>query len=490
MVLDNGAEVIIGLEVHVELKTASKLFCACPSTFGEPPNTVVCPVCLGYPGVLPQLNGEAVRLAARAALALGCRVNARSKFDRKNYFYPDLPKGYQISQYDEPLAEWGAVALSGQDDRVVRIRRIHIEEEAGKLNHEGDNLWEAERSAVDFNRAGIPLIEIVSEPDLRSPEEARQYLHALIRVLSYLDVSDLRMQEGSLRCDANVSLKPPAFEGVLEDLPRVELKNINSIRNVVRGLEYEVARQRELLDSGRLVERETRGFDDASGRTLSQRSKEAANDYRYFPEPDLPPLDLDPAWIEQVRHELPALPQDWLARLHDWGIRRQDAEILVGDRASVHYLEEALAAGAEPRGVVQWMLGDLSRLLHASHQGFGDSPVSPRQLAKLLGLVQAGRLSGRMAKDVLEVMHQTGADPETIVADRGLAVVADAAALEPMVEQVVRDHPDVVADYHAGKERALGFLVGQVMKATRGQAQPAVLNELLRRRLADREGSL
>jgi len=484
MILDNGAEVIIGLEVHVELKTATKLFCSCPSTFGAPPNTVVCPVCLGYPGVLPRLNGEAVRLATRAALALGCRINLRSKFDRKNYFYPDLPKGYQISQYDEPLAEWGAVALDLEGRRTVRIRRIHIEEEAGKLTHQGDSLWGADRSFVDFNRAGIPLIEIVSEPDLRSPEEARRYLHALIRTLSYVDVSDLKMQEGSLRCDANISLRPPGFTGPLEQLPRVEIKNINSVRNVVRGLEYEVERQGALLDAGAAIDRETRGFDDASGRTVSQRSKEAANDYRYFPEPDLPPVELDPAWVETERAALPLLPLEWAARLRQWGIREQDVEVLVGQPDTVRYLEAAVGAGADPGQVAQWMLGDLSRLLNADRRGFGDAPVSPAQLAGLLALLAEGRLSGRLAKEVLDAMYATGRDAASIVQERGLAVLADEAALQAMVDQVVREHPQVVRDFLSGKERALGFLVGQIMKATRGQAKPDLVGRLLKDRLA------
>lgn len=483
MILENGAEVIIGFEVHVELKTASKLFCCCPTTFGETPNTAVCPVCLGHPGVLPVLNREAVHLATRAALALGCTINPVSRFDRKNYFYADLPKGYQISQFDHPLAEWGALTLPGPDGRVVRIRRIHMEEEAGKLNHEGDNLWTSGTSLVDFNRAGIPLIEIVSEPDMRSPEDGRLYLQGLIRLLSYLDVSDLRMEEGSLRCDANISLRPKGYTGPLEDLPRVELKNLNSIRNVVRGLEYEIARQEACLNTGEAVARETRGFDDATGTTLSQRSKEAANDYRYFPEPDLPLLMLDPTWIETVRHDLPRLPDAWRSEFTAMGLRPQDAEVLISDPALVRFVNATLAAGAPTGDAVTWILGDVARLQNANHLSYGEGPLSPERLARLLALVKGGTLSGRMAKEVLEAVYETNQDPDAIVKARGLRQVSDVAELTVIVGRVVGENPKVVEDFRQGKEKALAFLVGQVMKATRGQAEPAAVNRLLREHL-------
>ncbi|MGC8486733.1 MAG: Asp-tRNA(Asn)/Glu-tRNA(Gln) amidotransferase subunit GatB [Clostridia bacterium] len=483
MILDNGAEVIIGFEVHVELKTASKLFCSCPTTFGEMPNTAVCPVCLGHPGVLPVLNQEAVHLATRAALALGCRINPISRFDRKNYFYADLPKGYQISQFDHPLAEWGVLELPGGHGRTVRIRRIHIEEEAGKLNHEGENLWTSGSSLVDFNRAGIPLIEIVSEPDMRSPDDGRQYLQTLIRLLSYVQVSDLRMEEGSLRCDANISLRPAGYDGDLEDLPRVELKNLNSVRNVVRGLEYEIRRQAALLDAGERVTRETRGFDDASGTTLSQRSKEAANDYRYFPEPDLPALVLEPSWIETVRQELPLLPDQWIDKLVAYGVRAQDAEVLVSEPTLVKFADAVRAAGAEAQAAVTWILGDVARLQNLHHLPYGEGPLTPARLARLLALVGAGTLSGRMAKEVLEAVYDTGQDPDVIVEQRALRQVSDVDALSGIVATVLDANPKVVDDFRAGKDKALSFLVGQVMKATRGQAAPAAVNRLLLERL-------
>ncbi|MCY0878657.1 MAG: Asp-tRNA(Asn)/Glu-tRNA(Gln) amidotransferase subunit GatB [Firmicutes bacterium] len=475
-------DVIIGLEVHVELKTASKLFCGCSTAFGSAPNSQTCPVCLGMPGVLPVLNREAVRLAVRSALALNCTVRPYSKFDRKQYFYPDLPKAYQISQYDLPLAEYGWVNIrpSGQDVKRVGIRRIHLEEDAGKLNHLGQRLGDAVGSLVDLNRAGVPLIEIVSEPDMRSAEEARLYLTELRAVLSYLDVSDLRMEEGSLRCDANVSLRPRGYTGSLEELPRVEIKNVNSIRNVQRGIEYEIARQAELLSRGERIVRETRGFDDVSGRTYSQRSKEEAHDYRYFPEPDLPPLVLQSEWIEKERAALPPLPdairQDLIAR----GIPDKDVEVLVLDREAYQYWKEASPAFSDDRLLVNWMLSDVSRLLNAQGRTFGDCPVRPRQLVELLTLIQEGTLSGRMAKEVLDAMFETGQDAKTVVKQKGLSQITDESALMQVVQRVLEAHAHVVEDYLSGKDKALAYLVGQVMKETRGQAKPDLVNRLLK----------
>jgi aspartyl-tRNA(Asn)/glutamyl-tRNA(Gln) amidotransferase subunit B len=481
VILENGAEVIIGFEVHVELKTATKLFCGCSTAFGAAPNTQVDPVCLGYPGVLPQLNREAVRLAVRAGLGLSCRINLMSRFDRKNYFYPDLPKGYQITQYEQPIAEWGSLTIAAEgESKTVRIRRIHIEEEAGKLNHEGSSLWESQASLVDYNRAGIPLIEIVSEPDLRSPMEARAYLSELRVTLSYLDVSDLRMEEGSMRFDANISLRPAGYTGPLEELPRVEVKNINSIRNAVRAIEFEIGRQREILDRGERVIRETRGFDDQSGRTLSQRSKEAADDYRYFPEPDLPPLVLTEAWLNEQRGALPKLPEALRAALAAEGLTPMEASTLVQDPAAVRYYESCRTAGGEARPVVTWMLGDLARLLNEDRRGFGESPVGPEGLAELLGLIASGEISGRMAKEVLEAMYEGQRSAREVVAERGLSQIQDPEELRRHAEAVVAANPGVVQDYLSGKEKALAFLVGQVMKATRGQARPDLVNQLLR----------
>lgn len=474
-------KVVIGLEVHVELKTATKLFCACANEFGAEPNIHVCPVCLGMPGVLPVLNGEAVEMAVRAGMALDCTIRPRSKFDRKQYFYPDLPKAYQISQYDLPFAEHGGVAIPVEDGfKTIRIRRIHLEEDAGKLNHLGQRLKDAQGSLVDLNRAGVPLIEIVSEPDLASAEEARQYLAELRAVLSYLDVSDLRMEEGSMRCDANVSLRPPDYEGRLEDLPRVEVKNVNSIRNVGRAIEFEVARQAELLRAGARVLRETRGFDDSTGRTYSQRSKEEENDYRYFPEPDLPPLVLEDAWLENMRQELPTLPRTWREILAGWGIPARDVETLVRDRAALEYLLAVKEVYDDDRQIVIWMLGDVSRLLNAAGRSFAENPVPPVRLAELLVLIGKGAISGRMAKDVLEAMFTSGETASEVVARLGLSQITDEGRLRAEVEAVVGEHAKVVDDYRAGKEKALGFLVGQVMKRTRGQASPEVVNRLLR----------
>ncbi|NMP22580.1 Asp-tRNA(Asn)/Glu-tRNA(Gln) amidotransferase subunit GatB [Sulfobacillus harzensis] len=478
-------DVIIGLEVHVELKTQSKLFCSCSAAFGAAPNSQTCPVCLGLPGVLPVLNQQAIELAVRSALALNCQVRPFSKFDRKQYFYPDLPKAYQISQYDQPLAEYGWVTIRGADGmKKIGIRRIHVEEDAGKLNHMGIRLGDASGSLVDLNRAGVPLIEIVSEPDLRSPEEARLYLTELRAVLSYLDVSDLRMEEGSMRCDANVSLRPRDWTGSLEDLPRVEIKNVNSIRNVQRGIEYEVERQRELLSRGERIVKETRGFDDQTGRTYSQRSKEEANDYRYFPEPDLPPLVLDPSWINALKESLPALPDAIRASLVERGIPAKDAEVLVLDKDAYHYWQEAVRDFHDERLVTNWMLSDVARLINARGESFKTAVVRPQGLVELLTLIQQGTLSGRMAKEVLEAMFETGRDAKTLVKERGLAQITDQGAIQAVVEEVLSKNPSVVQDFLSGKEKALAFLVGQVMKATRGQAKPDLVNQLLRETIA------
>jgi aspartyl-tRNA(Asn)/glutamyl-tRNA(Gln) amidotransferase subunit B len=475
-------EVIIGLEVHVELKTRSKLFCPCATDFGAPPNSQTCPVCLGMPGVLPVINQEAIRLAVRAALALNCSVRTRSKFDRKQYFYPDLPKAYQISQYDQPLAQFGQVTIEADDGtpRRIGIRRIHLEEDAGKLNHLGERLGDASGSLVDLNRAGVPLIEIVSEPDLRSADEARRYLAELKAILSYANVSDLKMEEGSLRCDANVSLKPLGYRGSLEDLPRVEIKNVNSFRNVQRGIEYEIQRQAALLASGERILRETRGFDDATGRTYSQRSKEEAHDYRYFPEPDLPPLVLDPAWIQAQKDSLPLLPDQIRALMREKGVPSKDVEVIVLDPAAFRYWSEATARYSDAKTVANWMLSDLARLLNASNRGYDQSPVTPSGLVELLELMQQGVLSGRMAKEVLDAMFASGRSAQAIVQERGLSQITDAGQMQAVIDRVLAHHRHVVEDYLSGKEKALGFLVGQVMKETRGQAKPDLVNQLLK----------
>jgi len=484
--MNSDYEVIIGLEVHVELKTSSKLFCGCSTEFGSAPNSHTCPLCLGMPGVLPVLNMEAIRMAVRAASALHCQIASYSKFDRKQYFYPDLPKAYQISQYDQPLAENGYVAIQpeGGELKKIAIRRIHVEEDAGKLNHLGQRLGDASGSMVDLNRAGVPLIEIVSEPDLRSAEDARLYLTELRAVLSYLDVSDLRMEEGSMRCDANVSLRPRDFHGSLEDLPRAEIKNVNSIRNVQRGIEYEMIRQADQLSRGERIVKETRGFDDATGRTYSQRSKEEANDYRYFPEPDLPPLVLQPSWIDAIRDHLPELPDAIRLRLADAGIPSKDAEVLVLDREAYEYWTVATENFADERMVTNWMLSDMARLINARDESFARSSVSPSALVELLTLIQTGTLSGRMAKEVLEAMFETGNSASQVVKDKGISQITDEEAIRTVVEGVLNRNPEVISDYLSGKDKALGFLVGQVMKETRGQAKPDLVNQLLKDMIA------
>ncbi len=482
--VDEAYRVVIGLEVHVELKTRTKLFCRCVNAFGSAPNTQTCPVCLGLPGVLPVLNRNAVSLAVKAGMALHCRIRSVSKFDRKQYFYPDLPKAYQISQYDLPFAEWGFVPIAdGAEVKRIRIRRVHMEEDAGKLNHIGQNLKEAEGSLVDLNRAGVPLIEIVSEPDMGSAEEARRYLTELRTILSYLDVSDLRMEEGSMRCDANVSLKPRGYQGSLEDLPRVEVKNVNSIRNVGRAIEYEIERQAARLSQGERVIKETRGFDDGRGRTYSQRSKEEANDYRYFPEPDLPPLVLDESWLAEVQASLPLLPDAWRERLRGLGVASQDVEVLVQDRVQVAFLSEALSFTDDVRAVSSWMLSDMLRLLNERGLGFDQSPVSPKDLVDLLGFIADGKISGRMAKEVLDKMFESGESAAVWVKRLGMAQITDDSLLRGQVAEVLAEHGKVVADYRAGKERAFGFLVGQMMKRTQGQASPEVVNRLLKEAL-------
>lgn len=479
--MTNRYEVVIGLEVHVELKTATKLFCGCANVFGQSPNTHTCPVCLGMPGALPVLNQEAVALATRAALALSCTVHPFSKFDRKQYFYPDLPKAYQISQYDQPLATEGHVMIRTEGgNRAIGVERIHLEEDAGKLNHRGQRLGDSAGSLVDLNRAGVPLIEIVSRPEMHSPEEARLYLTELRTILSYLDISDLRMEEGSMRCDANVSLRPADYAGALTDLPRVEIKNVNSFRNVQRGIEHEIGRQRDRLDRGLRIVKETRGFDDASGTTYSQRSKEAANDYRYFPEPDLPPLVLDPGWIAEQVHRLPTLPDALRDQLIEVGVTAKDVDVLVQDRYLYRFWQTVIQLHPDTKGVTNWILSDYSRHMNAKNLSFDKPGVSAANLAHLLTLIQDGTLSGKMAKEVLEAMFDTEEPPDLIIKRLGLSQITDHEAILQIVSQVVEGNPAVVSDYLGGKDKALAFLVGQVMKATKGQAKPDLVNSLLR----------
>ncbi len=478
-------ETIIGLEVHVELKTESKIFCNCSTRFGGEPNTQVCPVCLGLPGALPVLNQQALEFATRAALALNCQIAGYSKFDRKNYFYPDLPKAYQISQYDLPLAEHGHVDfIFGGEPRRVRIRRIHLEEDAGKLLHSEDGGLSADAnvSLVDFNRSGVPLIEIVSEPDLRSGEEARAYLNRLKTILAYADVSHLKMEEGNLRADVNVSVRPT---GSTEFGTRTEMKNVSSFRAVVRGIEYEAERQVKVLDEGGSIRQETRQWNETKGVTIALRSKEEAHDYRYFPDPDLPALDISRDFVEGVRANLPELPDARQARyVRDYGLRDVDAGILTSDLSLAAFFEEAAGLyPKDPKAVANWVLGDLLRIMNARAAESDEIPITPKQLADTLMLIDRGTISGKIAKTVFEETMATGKDPEVIVKEKGLVQISDTSELEKVIADVIAANPQPVADFRSGKETALGFLVGQVMKATRGKANPGIVNELLMKAL-------
>jgi aspartyl-tRNA(Asn)/glutamyl-tRNA(Gln) amidotransferase subunit B len=471
-------ETIIGLEVHVELKTQTKIFCGCRTSFGDPPNTNVCPVCLGHPGTLPVLNRQAVELALKAALALNCRINQDCKFDRKNYFYPDLPKGYQISQYDQPIGEHGYVEIEvdGQKKRIG-ITRVHLEEDAGKSMHGEDG----EHSLIDYNRTGVPLIEIVSEPDIRSPEEARLYLEAIKAIMQYCDISDCRMEEGSLRCDANISLRPEGSEAFGE---KTELKNMNSFRNVQRGLEYEVERQTQLLERGEAVVQETRRFDEATQTTVSMRSKEEAHDYRYFPEPDLVRVHIDDAWLERVRTELPELPAARRDRFErELGLPAYDAGVLTAERAVADYFEAVVAAGADAKAASNWVMVDLLGYLNAAGLTVEQSPVTPKQLAGLIAQVDKGTISIKQAREVFKLMCETGKDAEVIIKEQGFEQISDEATLIPIIDEVIANNPKSVEDYRNGKQKALGALVGQTMKATKGKANPAVVNKLILERI-------
>jgi aspartyl-tRNA(Asn)/glutamyl-tRNA(Gln) amidotransferase subunit B len=479
-------ETVIGIETHCELATATKMFCACPSAFGAAPNTQVCPVCLGEPGSLPVVNGRAIEYAVRIGLALNCRIAERSQFHRKNYFYPDMPKNYQISQYDEPLCVggWLDVDVDGEPRRIG-ITRVHLEEDTGKSLHVGatGRIHGADYSLVDYNRAGIPLVEIVSEPDLRSAEEARAYAEELRAVLATLGVSDVKLEEGSMRFDVNISIRPV---GHAEFGTKVELKNLNSLRSLYRAVGYEAERQRRVLAEGGSLTQETRHWDEGNARTEPMRSKEYATDYRYFPEPDLVPIAALPAWVEEVRQTLPVLPAERRRALAEaTGLGAKEVGWLSRDPEVLAYFEQVVAgaggkAPRDPKVVATWVMGELQRGLHEFEHVMADNPVGPERLGELLDLVAAGTISATAAKDVLAELFTTEAAPTTVVERKGLAQISDASKLTAVVDRVVAGNPELVAKYRGGKQGVLGNLVGQVMRETKGRANPKLVTDLLR----------
>ena len=477
-------EAVIGLEIHCELKTKTKIFCGCATGFGAEQNTHVCPVCLGLPGVLPTVNKRVVEFGIKAGLATNCTINKYSKFDRKNYYYPDLPKNWQTSQYDLPIAEhgWVDIDVDGEKKRI-RLTRIHMEEDAGKLVHSGTTIKDSATSNVDYNRTGVPLLEIVSEPDLRSAEEARAYMEKIKAIMEYIDVSNCRMEEGNLRADINVSLRPV---GTKELGTRTEMKNINSFKNLEDAINYEIERQEEVLEDGGHVVQETRTFDPARGITLSMRSKENAHDYRYMPEPDLPPIVTSEETIEKYRSELPELPDARRARLEkEYGLSDYDAGIITSSRAMAEYFDSVVATGADPKLAANWIMGDLAKNLNEDGIDITKSPVSAERLGKMIGLIMKDTISGKIAKKVFKEMWTNEDEPEKIVKDKGLVQITDTGAIEAAVDAAIAANPKAVEEYKDGKKKAIGALVGQVMKATRGKANPQMVNKMLAEKLAD-----
>lgn len=478
MSVANKYETVVGLEVHVELHTNSKIFCGCSTAFGAPPNTHTCPVCLGHPGVLPVLNRQAVEYAMKAAMALNCKIADVSKFDRKNYFYPDSPKAYQISQYDQPIGEngWIDIEVNGETKRIG-ITRLHLEEDAGKLTHVDGGY----ASLVDFNRVGTPLVEIVSEPDIRTPEEAKAYLEKLKAIMLYCEVSDVKMEEGSLRCDANISLRPWGQE---KFGTRAELKNMNSFRSVQRGLEYEQIRQAEILDDGGEVVQETRRYDDVVGKSFSMRGKEEAHDYRYFPDPDLVRLHISDEWKESVRASIPELPDARKARYtSEYGLSSYDAEVITSSKKLADFFEDSLNYTKDAKAIANWIMGDLLGYLNTNGLELSDVKITGQGLGEMIGLLEKGTISGKIAKTVFKEMLESGKLPQQIVEEQGLVQISDEGALLAIVDSIIEKNPQSVEDFRAGKEKAIGFLVGQIMKETKGKANPALVNKLLLERL-------
>ncbi|MFC7372484.1 Asp-tRNA(Asn)/Glu-tRNA(Gln) amidotransferase subunit GatB [Fictibacillus iocasae] len=465
-------ETVIGLEVHVELKTNSKIFCGCSTAFGAPANTHTCPICLGHPGVLPVVNKQAVEFAMRAAMALNCHINTDTKFDRKNYFYPDNPKAYQISQFDKPIGEhgWIEIEVNGEKKKIG-ITRIHMEEDAGKSTHVDDG------SLIDLNRQGTPLVEIVSEPDIRTPEEAYAYLEKLKAIIQYTGVSDCKMEEGSLRCDANISLRPYGQE---EFGTKTELKNLNSFAHVLKGLEHEEVRQAEVLNSGGVIDQETRRFDESTKKTILMRVKEGSDDYRYFPEPDLVGIEIDDAWMERVRGDIPELPDARRTRyVAELGLPEYDAKVLTISKEMADFFEAAVAVGADAKQASNWIMGELSAYLNNEGKELSEIALTAEGLAGMIKLISDGTISTKIAKTVFKELIENGGDAGEIVKAKGLVQISDEGAIREMIVKIVDANEQSVADFKAGKDKAIGFLVGQVMKESRGKANPQIVNKLL-----------
>jgi aspartyl-tRNA(Asn)/glutamyl-tRNA(Gln) amidotransferase subunit B len=477
----NDYEMVCGVEVHAEMATKTKIFCGCTTEFGGEQNTHVCPVCSGLPGVLPVLNREVVNLAIKAGLAMNCHIAEFSKFDRKNYYYPDLPKNYQTSQYDLPICLNGWLEIIIEDQiKKIGITRAHMEEDAGKLVHKGETITTSQGSFVDYNRTGVPLLEIVSEPDMRTIPEVLAYLEQLVQILEYTKVSDCKLEQGSVRFDVNISLRP---RGESEFGIRTEIKNLNSYSSVRRCLEYEIERQARLLDQGERIIQETLTWDEGKGVTISLRSKEEAHDYRYFPEPDLVPLVIDRDWVEGIRQTLPELPAARRIRFQNMGLSEYDARVLTDSKDLADFFDQSLTHYNDAKILANWVMGDFSRLLNAHQCAVSSSPISPLQLAELLQLIDKGTISGKIGKSVIEEMFASGKDAGAIIRDKGLAQISDEGALIAVIDQVLAANQQSIEDYRAGKDRALGFLVGQIMKATKGQANPGKVNQLLKEKL-------